>query len=108
MPKIFHGDTVYVRYLEWKTAEPKEDKVLYVTGKVRGPGQFKLWDQMTVLQAIALAGGLTEWADSEHITIVRIVAGKQENIPFNYKKGISGKYPELNIYLHADDTIVVP
>ena len=108
IPKVFHGDTVYVRFVESKVWEPKEDKVLYVTGKVRGPGQFKLWDQMTVLQAIALAGGLTEWADSEHITIVRIVAGKQENIPFNYKKGISGKYPELNIYLQGDDTIVVP
>lgn len=108
MPKIQHGDTVYVRYVETKVMEPKEDKVWYITGKVQSPGQYKLWDQMTVLQAIARAGGLQEWADAEHITIVRMVDGKQENLPYNYHKGVAGKYPELNIYLQADDTIVVP
>ena len=108
MPKIFNGDTVYVRFVESKVWEPKEDKVFYITGKIKRPNQYKLWDQMTVLQAIALAGGLDEWADTEHIVIVRMVAGKQENIPFNYKKGISGKLPELNIYIQSDDTIVVP
>ncbi|HUU40416.1 MAG TPA: SLBB domain-containing protein [Desulfatiglandales bacterium] len=108
LPEIKNGDTVYVRFLEWKTAEPKEDKVFYVSGKVKTPGQYKLWDQMTVLQAIALAGGLDEWADEKHITIVRIVSGKQENIPFNFRKGISGKLHELNVSLQADDVVVVP
>ncbi len=108
IPRIQHGDTVYVRHVELKTMEPKEDKVWYITGKVRRPGQYKLWDRMTVLQAISLAGGLDEWADAKRITIVRMVDGKQENIPFNYYKGVAGKYPELNIYLMANDTIVVP
>ncbi len=108
MPEIQHGDTVYVRYVELKTMEPKEDKVWYITGKVQRPGQYKLWDQMTVLQAISLAGGLQEWADAEHITIVRMVDGKQENVPYNYYKGVAGKFPELNIFLQANDTIVVP
>lgn len=108
IPSIQHGDTVYVRHVEWTTMEPKEDKVWYITGKVRGPGQYKLWDRMTVLQAIALAGGLDEWADARRITIVRMVDGKQENIPYNYYRGVAGKYPELNIYLMANDTIVVP
>ena len=108
IPRIQHGDTVYVRYVELTTMEPKEDKVWYITGKVRSPGQYKLWDQMTVLQAISLAGGLEEWANARRNTIVRLVAGKQENIPFDYHKGVAGKYPELNIYLQANDTIVVP
>ena len=108
LPKVYHGDTIYIRFVESKTWEPMEDKVFYITGKVEKPNQYKLWDQMTVLQAIALAGGLKEWADEEHITIVRMVAGKQENIPFNYKRGVSGKYPELNIYIQSDDTIIVP
>jgi protein involved in polysaccharide export with SLBB domain len=108
VPKMKKGDTVYVRALEWKTAEPKEDKVFYAFGKVKMEGQYKLWDQMTVLQAIALAGGLDDWADDEHITIVRMVSGKQENIPFNFRKGVAGKLYELNIYLQADDVIVVP
>lgn len=108
IPKIEPGDTVYVKYLEWKTAEPKEDKVWYITGEVKAPGQYKLWDQMTVLQAIARAGGLDEWADAAHITIVRTVSGKQENIPFNYYKGVAGKLHELNVTLMADDVVVVP
>ncbi len=108
IPEIYGGDTVYVNYVELTVFEPKEDELFYVTGKVRSPGQYKLWDNMTILQAISLAGGLTEWADAEHITIVRNEAGKQENIPYNYRKGVSGKYPELNIYLRGRDVIVVP
>ncbi|MFC1885116.1 SLBB domain-containing protein [Thermodesulfobacteriota bacterium] len=108
MPKIYNGDTVYVNFVELKIQEPKEDKVWYITGEVKAPGQYKLWDNMTVLQAISRAGGLTEWADSDRITIVRTVAGKQENIPYHYGKGVAGKYPELNILILGDDVIVVP
>ena len=108
IPEIQAGDTIYVNFVELTTFEPKEEELFYITGKVRGPGQYKLWDQMTVLQAIALAGGLDEWADSEHIMIVRWAGGKQENISFNYEKGVEGKSPELNIYLQGRDVIVVP
>ena len=50
----------------------------------------------------------TEWARVEQISIIRLVAGKQENIPFNLKRAIAGKYPEINIYVRPNDVIFVP
>jgi len=108
VPKLRNGDTVYVTFVKKKEHEPKEDELFYVLGEVGGQGQKKLWDRMTILQALALAGGLNDFADSEHILIIRWVEGRQENIPFNFIKAVQGKLPELNIYVQARDVIYVP
>jgi polysaccharide export outer membrane protein len=63
---------------------------------------------MTVLQALSTAGGFTEWADTKSILIIRREAGKEVQIPFNYKDFIAGKNTEQNILLKPNDTIVVP
>lgn len=80
--------------------------VAYVTGGVNHPGAVQLQeDQITVLQALALAGGLKDFADSKNIKILR-KAGKPGNVTsFNYKDAIRGSAP---VYLHAGDTVVVP
>jgi len=106
LPKIQGGDTVYVTRIETTTKEA-QDRV-YVVVKVLRPGSYELYDDMTVLQGLAWAGGLNEWADSDNIMIVRMVDGKQQNIPFNYDKGVRGREPEVNIRLAPNDTIVVP
>ncbi len=106
LPKIQGGDTVYVTRIETRDKEA-QDRV-YVVGKVLRPGSYELYDDMTVLQGLAWAGGLNEWADSDNIMIVRMVDGKQQNIPFNYDKGVRGREPEVNIRLTPNDTIVVP
>ena len=108
VPKLRNGDTVYVTFVRKKQFEPKEDELFYTLGEVGGQGQHKLWDRMTVLQALALSGGLNDFADAEHILIVRWVEGRQENLPFNYYKAIQGKLPELNMYVQARDVIYVP
>jgi len=108
VPKVRNGDTVYVTFVKKKTHEPKEDELFYTLGEIRGQGQHKLFDRLTVLQAIALAGGLDEFADAERILIVRWVEGRQVNIPFNYYKAVQGKLPETNIYVQARDIIYVP
>lgn len=99
IPKILPGDTIYVSFA------PKR---IFVIGNVNNPGAYELYDNMTVLQALGWAGGLNEWADKDHIIIVRMVGGKQQNIPFSYRKAVEGKYPEVNIRLKANDVIVVP
>ena len=108
LPKIKNGDTVYVKFRELTIFEPEEDKVFYVLGEVRSPNQYKLADNMTLFQAISLAGGVTEWADTENITIVRMVNGKQENFRYSLENGIAGRVPEWNIYIYPGDTIYVP
>jgi len=107
LPIINASDTIYVAYLQHLGLEKKEP--IYLLGKVKSPGQYDLAEgNMTVFQMIAYAGGLDEWADTENITIIRMVNGRQRNISYNFKKAISGKYPELNIRLRSFDTIYVP
>ena len=107
LPLIFPSDTIYVHYLQHLGLEDAEP--IYVLGKVGSPGQYSLSEEgMTVFQVIALAGGLDEWADTDEILVIRTVDGKQQNIPYNWRKAISGKYPELNIRLRAFDTVYVP
>jgi polysaccharide biosynthesis/export protein len=61
---------------------------------------------MTPLQAIVTAGGLSQFANSKKIYILRMVAGKQQKIPFNYKQALKGE--NTGITLLPGDTIVVP
>jgi polysaccharide export outer membrane protein len=78
---------------------------IYVIGQMMKPGEFALSGRMTVLQALALAGGFKEFAKPESIVIVR---GDQAVIPVNYKRIADGKDVSQNIVLAAGDTIVVP
>ena len=107
LPKINASDTIYVAYLQHLDLEKKEP--IYLLGKVESPGKYDLAEgNMTVYQMIAYAGGFDEWADTENIMIIRMVDGRQRNIPYNLRKALSGKYPELNIRLRSFDTIYVP
>jgi polysaccharide export outer membrane protein len=78
---------------------------VYVVGRITRPGEFPLSGRMTVLQALALAGGLSEYAKSDSIAIVR---EDQTVIPVNYKRIVDGKDMSQNAFLAAGDTIVVP
>jgi polysaccharide export outer membrane protein len=63
---------------------------------------------MTVLQLIAVAGGLQEFADEKNILVVRKEEGRDEFIKFNYKDVVRQKKPEQNIVLKSGDTVIVP
>ena len=77
-----------------------------MTGEVNHPGAVQLQDdQLTVLQALALAGGLKDFADAKNIQILRKSGKSGQPIRFNYKDAIHGSAP---VYLHAGDTVVVP
>jgi polysaccharide biosynthesis/export protein len=79
----------------------------YVVGEVNHPGAVTLQGgQLTVLQAIALAGGLKDFANSKNIRILRksSIVGVQ-TINFNYKDAIRGSQA---VYLRPGDTVVVP
>ncbi|MFH1148233.1 MAG: polysaccharide biosynthesis/export family protein [Pseudomonadota bacterium] len=81
---------------------------VYITGRVPNPGQYPLNKDLTVLEALTLAGGPSEWADSNGIVIMRRVGGEVKRIPFEYKKVVSGKKLGQNVYLQPNDTIIVP
>jgi polysaccharide export outer membrane protein len=79
----------------------------YVMGEVRSPGAVPLQRDLSVLQALALSGGLTEFAKSGDIRILRKGAKGVEIIPFRYKDALKG-VADAQISLRPGDTVVVP
>lgn len=81
---------------------------VFITGEVKTPGGYPLVGPRTVMQLIALAGGLNEWADAKNITVARTEQGRQQSFKFNYKEVAHGKRLEQNILLKPGDTVIVP
>lgn len=81
---------------------------VYITGNVGKPGTYPLSGDMTVLQLIALAGGLAEYADAKNIVIMRTEGGQAQSFKFNYKDVVKQKNVQQNILLKPGDTVVVP
>jgi polysaccharide export outer membrane protein len=81
---------------------------VFITGNVAKPSTYPLIGDMTVLQLIAMSGGLLEYADSGSIVVIRTVAGKQTFHKFNYKDVVKQKNTDQNILLSPGDTVVVP
>jgi polysaccharide export outer membrane protein len=82
-------------------------KHVFLIGEVGHVGPLAIVPGMTVLQAIASAGGLTPYANKKHIYILRGEPGKQEKILFDYTKALK-KGDMQGVSLVPGDTIVVP
>jgi len=81
---------------------------IYVIGKVNRPGEFIATGYMDVLQALTMAGGLTPYAESDEIKIIRRTDTGTKMKLFDYDEVISGERLDMNIILKAGDTVVVP
>jgi polysaccharide export outer membrane protein len=81
---------------------------VYLVGAVRTVGAISMPSRLTVIQALAQAGGLTDFAKKKQIYILRNDDGKQMRLAFNYEAVVKGERMEQNIVLQPDDTIVVP
>jgi len=80
-----------------------------IVGKIVKPGAYDLGKPMTVLEAIATAGGFVEFAKVSKVYIIRRQdGGPSETLHFDYKKVIKGKNLEQNVEIKNGDTIVVP
>jgi len=81
---------------------------IYILGQVNRGGAYPLVPDMTVMQALSIAGGFTPYANLKKIHVMRTENGTDKMFPVNYKEVSSGRKPEQNIHLKAGDTIVVP
>ena len=81
---------------------------VFITGEVAKPGAYPLASTTTVMQLIALAGGINEFADAESISVLRLEGTQTKTFSLNYKDVAKGKKPEQNIVLKPGDTVVVP
>jgi polysaccharide export outer membrane protein len=92
--------TVVVRQINSRRA--------FITGEVNKPGPYSLTSPTSVMQLIAMAGGLREYANGKKIVIMRTENGRQTSLKFNYKDVVAGKNLKQNIELKPGDTVVVP
>jgi polysaccharide export outer membrane protein len=81
---------------------------VFITGMVSKPGPYSLMAPTTVVQLIAMAGGLQDYADKKNIAIMRTQDGRPVSFRFNYKDVIGGKNLQQNIELKPGDTVIVP
>lgn len=79
----------------------------FIIGNVTRPGTYPLRSETSILQALSLAGGFTQFASTRSIKLIRNTAGKQEVRKVNYNKMID-ESGEGNYILKSGDTIVVP
>jgi polysaccharide export outer membrane protein len=94
---LHHGDVISVG----------ERAVFYIRGEVNRPSAFVLERGMTVMRAIAVAGGLTQYANRKEVQLVRSRdGGGLENIAVNLKAIEDGKITD--VALRPDDVIIVP
>jgi polysaccharide biosynthesis/export protein len=80
------GDTIFI---------PKAER-FFVTGHVKSPGAYTHERGMTVLQAVSLAGGLSERGSNRGIKVIRVVKGQKTEVTVR-----------LTDQIQANDTIVV-
>jgi polysaccharide export outer membrane protein len=101
--EYIHGAPVTVMLLESRS--PK----VSVVGKVQKPGVFLMDGPMYVLQALAMAGGMTPFASTGSVRVIRTDAeGGQRFLAVNYDRIAGGKSLEENVLLQPGDIIVVP
>ncbi len=80
-----------------------------VLGMVSHPGSFPLVKPMTVVDAIATAGGFRDFAKQKNVYVLhKDESGRETRLPVNYKDVIKAVHPEQNIELQNGDTVVVP
>ena len=81
---------------------------VFLMGQVNKPGTYPLSGPTTLLQLLATAGGLQEYADSKNIVVMRTENGRPVSYRFNYREVIKRRNLKQNIELRPGDTIIVP
>ena len=80
---------------------------IYLLGEVARPGPVAPKAQVRLLQAIAMAGGITPFGGKKKIAIFRKTPSGEKVIEVSYESIVSGKKPSDNLILEPGDTVVV-
>jgi polysaccharide export outer membrane protein len=80
---------------------------IFVTGEVAKPAAYDLRPHTRLMQALALAGGLTPFAKGR-VVVLREEGGKNQRFEVNLSGITKGRHPEDNLLLRAGDTLIVP
>jgi polysaccharide export outer membrane protein len=100
------------RYVETPNAtvivKTINSRKVFITGMVEKPGPYPLTSRVTVVQLIAMAGGLREYAEAGKIVIMRSENGRVLPLRFDYTKLAEGRNVSQNVELRPGDTVIVP
>jgi polysaccharide export outer membrane protein len=81
---------------------------VFITGRIEKPGPYPLNGKTTILQLIAMAGGLREFVDGKNISLMRTEKDRQTVFDFNYQDVVKKRSLYQNIELKPGDVVVVP
>ena len=81
---------------------------IYILGEVKKPGVYKLKANLTVMEAITMAGGFTKLAYQNKTKVIRVLNGKRETIKVPVRDIIKKGDKNKDIKLKAGDTIIIP
>jgi polysaccharide export outer membrane protein len=87
--------------------EIKGNKV-YVLGQVNKPGEFIVNPSVNIMQALSMAGGMTPFAATNDIIVLRGQGKAQQAMAFRYNEVVRGRSLDTNIELQSGDIVVVP
>jgi polysaccharide export outer membrane protein len=90
------------------TVKTINSRRVFITGQVEKPGSYPLTTRTTVMQLIAMAGGVKEFAKTNKIVVMRNDAGREARFQFNYKEVVEGRNLAQNLEMKPGDTVVVP
>jgi polysaccharide export outer membrane protein len=83
-------------------------QLVYITGEVNKPGALPLANgRMSILQALAMAGGFTDFANKKDIRVLRKTGTAMQTLKFNYKEAIGDDSHREPLQLIAGDTVIV-
>jgi polysaccharide export outer membrane protein len=83
-------------------------RAVYITGRVMHAGRYPLTGATSVLQLIAMAGGLDEWANGQNVIVMRAGPNGMVSRRFNYKAVVEHEDLAQDIQLQPNDTVIVP
>ncbi len=102
LKKYIENPTVTIHIID------PQSKKIFILGEVEETGEYPLRQKMSVLQAIAIAGGFTEWASKKEIILLRNENGQEKRYEINFERIVDGKDISQNLQLKSGDTIIVP
>ena len=87
-----------------------EPRHISVIGEVNNPGKYEMTKEkeMTLIEAIAMAGGFTKFADANKTKIIRVKDGKEETVIVAAKDIVEKGQKDKDVMLEPDDVVSVP
>ncbi|WP_264877256.1 SLBB domain-containing protein [Vibrio agarivorans] len=108
LPIVLPGDTIYIPEKDKNWLDRPKETTVRVLGAVRNPGRYVFDDNMTILDLLAEAGGPTEFAYLEKISVVNLSCCQNQARTFDLIEfSKTAQYRDLPV-IRSGDTVYIP